>query len=398
MTTSEIDLIHQEGKGTMVLRQFSKLRITTPREKFIDSDNLFTLFGTPFHLRVYPNGDKWSSENCISVFLRVADMETRKGEPLWASFSIEAIGKNDKKNTRCELKPMDFLLVVDRGWMDFLDLNTCKNDFLVDDTLTIQVTASSFTKKFEKKYFPDSNGVPAPTVAHSVAAELGDLLESDVGADTKISFCGGERMVHKTVLMARSPVFRQMFASEMKERSTNHVHIPDIHEKALGPFLKFLYMDSLGCKDEDIAEQCVLVLPIASKYEVRSLLSYCAHELASRLTVENAARVLYLADRASLDSLKQATLSFITNSEERFNLVRDTEDFDSLDKDLLHEVITSALSRPKRPRSEALEFADGEDFTRLTLAQLRRACTERGLSSLGNKEMLIARLENGEEI
>ena len=54
------------------------------------------------------------------------------------------------------------------------------------------------------------------------------MFESSVLADLEMKMNDGETLTaHKSILAARSPVFRAMLTTRMKEAATNSVEIPD---------------------------------------------------------------------------------------------------------------------------------------------------------------------------
>ncbi|GIY04282.1 speckle-type POZ protein [Caerostris extrusa] len=51
--------------------------------------------------------------------------------------------------------------------------------------------------------------------------------------------------VHAAVLSARSPVFRAMFTTDMKEKNNGCVDIPDIDNDTLRQLILYMYTDQL---------------------------------------------------------------------------------------------------------------------------------------------------------
>jgi hypothetical protein len=100
---------------------------------------------------------------------------------------------------------------------------------------------------------------------------------------------------HKTILIARSPVFFKMLATDMKESGMNLVEIEDFDSKTIREFLRFIYYEEVeGLKD--VAEDLVYA---AEKYEVDGLKEICIEELAKNVTDENVIETLIIADQIS---------------------------------------------------------------------------------------------------
>jgi len=186
-----------------------------------------------------------------------------------------------------------------------------------------------------------------------------------------------------------------MFASDMREASTNRIDIADADGDTVFAFLHFLYVGHLPQSERNIGDVTRDLLPLAKKYEVTSLIDFCVWKLVSTIDSSNAADLLRLADMWDIAHFKRKVLEFITRSSETMRDVQDTEGFDRLDKDLTKEILVvwTGKRTPKRPREEgALEFPCGSQWSILTLVQLRRACSERGLSTTGTKAVLQTRL------
>lgn len=165
------------------------------------------------------------------------------------------------------------------------------------------------------------------------------------------------------------------------------------------------YRSEAYCAEQEVrvAEHWGNLLKAADKYCIGALVKACRDAMRSRLNVFNAACMLVFVSATSQHQFKTELLDFITFDETRLRCVKDTRGFDALDPDLVAEVMEVFL-RPrgkKRKRgggdsdspAEAREFLDGQDWSSLSNAQLRRACVERGLATGGRRETLVAALQ-----
>ncbi|XP_065205295.1 speckle-type POZ protein B-like isoform X6 [Planococcus citri] len=135
------------------------------------------------------------------------------------------------------------------------------------------------------------------------------LFENRELTDVVISANGKDYPVHKAVLAARSPVFLAMFKHDTKENQLNRIEIEDINEVVIGEMLKYIYTG----KCENLEIVAGELLAAADKYDLNRLKMMCARTLLERLSVENAASVLAIADMHGVKELKNKVIKFIVS-------------------------------------------------------------------------------------
>ncbi|XP_065205298.1 speckle-type POZ protein B-like isoform X9 [Planococcus citri] len=135
------------------------------------------------------------------------------------------------------------------------------------------------------------------------------LLENQELTDVIISANGKDYPAHKAVLAARSPVFRAMFKYSTRENMLNRVDIEDINEIVVGEMLKYIYTG----KCSNLKKLAAELLAAADKYDLYQLKMICARTLLEGLSVENAAKVLVLADMHCVKELKNKVIKFIVS-------------------------------------------------------------------------------------
>lgn len=127
-------------------------------------------------------------------------------------------------------------------------------------------------------------------------------LESDELKDVKFQIDGKLLKAHKSVLAARSPVFKKMFLTNMKESKSNEVVISDISHDTFDEMLFFIYTGKVSSNFHIVVME---LFAASHKYQIESLRKVCEAEVSANLSEENAAAVLEFANIYDCDeSLK----------------------------------------------------------------------------------------------
>jgi hypothetical protein len=139
--------------------------------------------------------------------------------------------------------------------------------------------------------------------------------------------------VHKVLLTARSPHFRAVFGTGLREAERGHVRMEDTTDAARDVLLAWLYADSFP--DSVPPEIAMQVLVTASAIGEQRLLRRCEGVLVQHLDESNAPGILQLADTYACADLRSAAMACIMRS---FTDVVRGEDFAALPPPLRHEV------------------------------------------------------------
>ena len=139
--------------------------------------------------------------------------------------------------------------------------------------------------------------------------------------------CGGKVFpCHKLVLSARSPVFKAMFESKMKESVSGKVTIEDIKPEIMNEMLHFIYTSRIA-KKNIMVEFAIELLAAADKYQLEALKDTCQDKIRSVLDAENAIEFLILGEMYQANKLKDtAMMEVVYNMPE----IADTEDYKRL--------------------------------------------------------------------
>jgi len=143
-----------------------------------------------------------------------------------------------------------------------------------------------------------------------LSEDFGNLFDNKLFSDVTICVGGTELHAHKAILATRSVVFAAMFQRGMEERKLNRVVITDVEDhEVLKETLRFIYTG----KSPNLGNMADELLAEADKYALEKLKVMCEEALCAKLSVENAAKTLILADLHSADQLKAHTLEFISS-------------------------------------------------------------------------------------
>ncbi|GBM94448.1 Protein roadkill [Araneus ventricosus] len=134
------------------------------------------------------------------------------------------------------------------------------------------------------------------------------LLNNSCLSDVKLKTKYQTYPAHKTILGARSPVFKAMFSSDMREKISDCVDIEDLNDDTVLRLLRYIYSADV----EELAwGSATQLYEAADKYEVLSLKDICSSCLRNNLCPGNACETLALADLHQDEDLKGFVQDFI---------------------------------------------------------------------------------------
>ncbi|XP_057318309.1 speckle-type POZ protein B-like [Microplitis mediator] len=98
-----------------------------------------------------------------------------------------------------------------------------------------------------------------------------------------------------------------MFAHEMKEKRDSEVAIPDIDPEIFREMLEFIYTDEINILDTNAAD----LLEAADKYQLLKLKSLCEESLSKSCRIDNAIKLIILADLHNANQLLEFIFEFV---------------------------------------------------------------------------------------
>ncbi|GBM04118.1 Speckle-type POZ protein B [Araneus ventricosus] len=170
-----------------------------------------------------------------------------------------------------------------------------------------ETTSTSEIDSPSKKFLYCIENIPS-----SLKNDYQNLYQEGTLSDFTIRVGDESLRVHKAVLCARSPVFKAMLTSNMKENAENVVDISDLEEDTVRRMLTFMYTDMAGDLDWETAKKLYFA---ADKYGLIALKRICAEALKQDLSVTSVGEALVLANMHADDDLKKITVDFICDHE-----------------------------------------------------------------------------------
>ncbi|CAI0411195.1 unnamed protein product [Linum tenue] len=198
-----------------------------------------------------------------------------------------------------------------------------------------------------------------------------ELLESEVGWDIVFHVGDEAFRAHKSILAARSPVFRAQFFGPAGDPNLNEVTVDDILPSIFKAILRFIYTDQLPdvhdivgfSSSSSVAANITQHLLVAADlYNLDRLKVFCESKLCKELTAESVATTLALAEQHQCAHLKAVCLKFAAHPK-NLGVVMKSEGFKHLEDScpaLLRELLKTIAStddsgaRARPCRSEPL--------------------------------------------
>ncbi|GFY44625.1 TD and POZ domain-containing protein 4 [Trichonephila inaurata madagascariensis] len=290
-------------------------------------------------LLVQPTG-KGGPAPRLNIFLEDVDNE------IVVTIEVEAGAGKERYGFQCEISVLDFegKAFFTQGVRDFMygrhedclrfspfitrnELVTNKCLVLPNDVLSLncafEIVLARVSSRIEDyrqfSCFEIEAVVPAVEDSHDDEEEdsvsccplkkaLASLYEEGTLSDINIRSGTESFPVHKNILSVRSPVFHAMFGTEMREKTSKDLDLPDVDANTLRRLLLFIYTDTV----KDLGwESTSDLYRVADHYEVMDLREKCSTLLKSKLNESNVCSVLSLADMHHDQNLKRTVQNFI---------------------------------------------------------------------------------------
>ncbi|XP_044591071.1 speckle-type POZ protein B-like [Cotesia glomerata] len=212
-----------------------------------------------------------------------------------------------------------------------LEIMNSRSEFLPNNVLTVCLDLAVYDECTEIIKFPSKSP------KYMISEDFKKLLDDNIARDITLVVNEKEYQAHKVILMARSPFFYAMLTHDMKEKQENKITVPSIDPKIFEKMIEYIYSDRVTNNLDSCAEQ---MLEVADQYQLLGLVEMCEESLSKSITVENAMRVLVLADKFNAQQLLEFSLNFVVSNISR---IKNTKEYQQTINDKSNPFLTMKI-------------------------------------------------------
>jgi len=155
--------------------------------------------------------------------------------------------------------------------------------------------------------------------------------------------CGNTKFeCHQVFLATRSPVFKAMLTTNMREKINNEIQVDDIKPEVMAELLEFIYIGKVSNLDKFALDLFIA----ADKYQINSLKDLCEKKLINSLAMENCFSLLIMGDMLS-PSIKKIALKFVVENRESIEIQEELANYPSLMMEILKKVFGKGMLSKK---------------------------------------------------
>ncbi|KAL6643077.1 hypothetical protein ACP70R_021258 [Stipagrostis hirtigluma subsp. patula] len=323
------------GHHVLHVECYSRTKDEFPSGRGIKS-RPFKVGGRSWRIWYYPNGGSSDYADYISIFLSLDESVITGPVNAVARFSLlDQANKPVPAHTQTA-PPYKYVVPGLYGFHDFIkrELLEASEHFLRDDDcfkIRCDIVISEEVRTEDRPAASTSTITVPPSDMHQ---HFGDLLKAKDGADVTFEVAGETFMAHRTVLAARSPVFRAELLGVMRESTSEEVciQIDDMLAEVFSILLSFIYTDSLP--EMEVQEEAMMaqhLLEAADRYDMPRLKLICEDKLCKHIDMSTVATTLVLAEQHHCNGLKEACIEFV-KCPGMLEAVARTDGFDHLTK------------------------------------------------------------------
>ncbi|KAF8673380.1 hypothetical protein HU200_048943 [Digitaria exilis] len=333
MSTFSIKELH--GSHVLTVNGYTKAKELAVGEFWRSA--IFSVAGHRWIIKYYPNGDTPENAGYVSFYLRLVETNASDVKARFGFSLLDTRGKPVPSYCHDSSSINTFSLKGTRsnGWKRFIktkNLEQHQPAFLSDDTFRVRCNITVFKEVNVDHTAAATTPAPSGPIRRLVEVpppemerHLCHLLSSGEGADVAFEVGGETVPAHRTILAARSPVFKAELFGPARPSGVVCVWVDGIEADAFKAMLHFVYTDSLpevveedGAGGEAKKATTMMteamaqgLLAAADRYGLERLKLMCEDKLCDGIQTSSVGTLLALAEKHGCQGLKKACLDFL---------------------------------------------------------------------------------------
>jgi len=280
---------------------------------------------TDWYLEIYPNGKSEVDRGYVSLFLRKANAsEPVEVEAFFYTVTQEGVRKSNRNLGRFQFLYKNMMQGF--GYAQFVNhasISLPNNDktltILCEMCLLGDVVVHSGTSESNlPRVFNTEPCKSYQLLPHQISS----FYESGEYSDCVVSCGDTDFKCHKIVLASRSPVFKAMFSSDLKESISSRVVIEDLDVDIVTEMIHYMYSGNVRQLDD----QAISLLTVADKYDLSELKETCESHLCEKITMANICDILIVSYLHNGASLPKAAFQYVSNNGDKLMEQNDFKD------------------------------------------------------------------------
>ena len=324
---------------------------------------------TEWKMYFFPKGEKRSQDGDITLLLSSLNSFDVK-----INFTLSVLDSSGNRQNSIMYKDHVFSKFGEEG--DTCGShNFCKEKTIQENPQWFRNGCLSFmcdiTLMSERSCHAKAEDPLSKKTQKQLCEDMSNLFLDESNSDIEIK-CGTSSFpCHRSILSARSPVFRAMLQADMEEKREGIIYIKDFSPDVVKAMLNYMYTSTLDQGDQD-QEHLKEVFKAADKYQLDLLKKACEQNLCHGLTTENCLIYLVLGDMYKAEMLRRLSKKkFFTNAYEIMFTQRreDWKRFVQSRPDLKVELTTELANRAHLQQGQQPGQQQGQQLTHAKIVQ-----------------------------
>jgi len=259
--------------------------------------------------KIYPNGSVSDNKDFTALFLL-----NNNNEDVIVKCAMMTVDANKKRilDSKQNMHMQEIKAKNSWGFEKFFNRSTEFAKHVPNDTLTIvfDITVAQYVESFQQKNYSNKmESLSKKFHQDQMSQDLGQLFRNNDFADVVIT-CGNKKFeCHRNILTSRSPFFKAMFSSSVKEEKYGRVSVEmkNMDPQVLENLLQYIYT----CEAANIDSLTKELFLAAEEYQIEKLKELCEVKLCSNIDADNCIELLVFGDKYKASILKTTALRFV---------------------------------------------------------------------------------------